>query len=89
MVEGQGLDLMGLVTSGGDGLLESLDLEVRADVEAAARLLAARGLPPAQDPSRQAFVRHWSKFHGLHCVVPGSVKFLEVWSGQKALDISL
>ncbi len=54
MVEGHGLDLIGLVGDGGDGLLDSLDLEVRADVEAAARMLAARGLPPAQDPARYA-----------------------------------
>lgn len=53
-VEGMGLDLIGLVANGGEGLLDSLDGEVRADVEAAARLLAARGLPPAQDPVRWA-----------------------------------
>ncbi|KAK9818631.1 hypothetical protein WJX74_005925 [Apatococcus lobatus] len=52
-VYGQGLDLIGLVTSGGEGLLDTLDGEVKADVEAAARLLAARGMPPAQDPARQ------------------------------------
>ena len=51
-MDGQGLDLIGLVTSGGEGLLDTLDGEVKADVEASARLLVARGLPPAQDPAR-------------------------------------